>query len=446
MRASWISDRIAWKSGQSVFPSSLPESGRTKEQVSSVNGKKDGFTSLRYVKSFAASNRDTYTDAVKSDETSLDMKILLVGLSLKAERLSSRPILTPSGANVDPNTEQSLASAKKISCYNTNMDYKRPSHWAKLPPAPTNPFPREITNSWAGIYLEDWKKALRDFLGKYPEFREEGHDAAGRPGYHWQWRSVMARKKEIMTHTQPDRQEFRASLQCIVDKTDHVDTAVCLALGKFENVELSEEEAFQHQLAMFLVLCEMLEIKQNTKIKTIFQDPRFEPPEEYVITLAGGEIIKHPGALEHMTERSSLYIGNKVESGGGMGIPIAERYVRQFYVTGKRELGPDLQEIIDQMKKFADSYDNYLFDATYDSLHTKYGSHFQNIWVHHPKRRQHDSDNNPPGGSSAAPGPSNPGPKDDSDHGPKGKGGPGFDQSSLPNRNKTDAIQGRWQP
>ncbi|TIA36560.1 hypothetical protein D6C79_08277 [Aureobasidium pullulans] len=265
------------------------------------------------------------------------------------------------------------------------MDYKRPSHWAKLPPAPTNPFPRETANSWAGIYLEDWKNALSDFLGKYTEFREEDHDAAGRPGYHWQWRSVMARKNEIMTHTQPDRQEFRASLQYIVDKTDHVDTAVCLALGKFENAELRAEEAFQHQLAMFLVLCEMLEIKQNTKIKTIFQDPRFEPPEEYVITLAGGEVVKHPGALEHMTENSfvfapylvwpafpdtiikkhpALYIGNKVESGGGMGIPIAERYVRQFYVTGKREMGPDLQEIIDQTKKFADSYDKYLFDAT----------------------------------------------------------------------------------
>ncbi|THW68545.1 hypothetical protein D6D19_08866 [Aureobasidium pullulans] len=347
------------------------------------------------------------------------------------------------------------------------MDYKRPSHWAKLPPAPTNPFPRETANSWAGIYLEDWKNALGDFLGKYPEFREEDHDAAGRPGYHWQWRSVMARKNEIMTHTQPDRQEFRASLQYIVDKTDHVDTAVCLALGKFENAELREEEAFQHQLAMFLVLCEMLENKQNTKIKTIFQDPRFEPPEEYVITLAGGEIVKHPGALEHMTENSfvfapylvwpafpdtiikthpALYIGNKVESGGGMGIPIAERYVRQFYVTGKHEMGPDLQEIIDQTKKFADSYDKYLFDTTYDSLHTKYGSHFQNMWVHHPKRERPDSDNDPPGGASVAPGPSNPKPKDDSDHGPKGDGGSGFDQSNLPHRNKTDAIQGRWQP
>lgn len=181
----------------------------------------------------------------------------------------------------------------------------------------------------------------------------------------------------------------------------------------------------------------------------------------------GGEIVKHPGALEHMTENSfvfapylvwpafpdtiikthpALYIGNNVESGGGMGIPIAERYVRKFCVTGKREMGPDLQEIIDQTKKFADSYDKYLFDATYDSLHTKYGSHFQNMWVHHPKREQHDSDNDPPGGSGAAPGPPNTKPKDDSDHGPKENGGSGFDQSNLPHRNKTDAIQGRWQP
>lgn len=67
-----------------------------------------------------------------------------------------------------------------------------------------------------------------------------------------------------------------------MEKTDQIDSAVCVGLGPYQACKLKETEAFNHQLAMFIVIRERLERKYNKEISMVFQDPRFRTPEEYL--------------------------------------------------------------------------------------------------------------------------------------------------------------------
>ncbi|KAG2164363.1 hypothetical protein VTO58DRAFT_106935 [Aureobasidium pullulans] len=200
-------------------------------------------------------------------------------------------------------------------------------------------------------------------------------------------------------------------------------------------------KAFNHQLAMFIVIRERLERKYNKEIPMVFQDPRFRTPEEYFLQhIIGGKVVQHPECLQYMTEKSfvfapyltwegvastvllrrpALYIGNNLENTGGTSIALAKTYVRQVYLTGNYEMGTDLRSLILQTNAFSEYYDKYEFDGTHDSIHkNNFKKHFENIWVHHPKEKNLPHPRQVSlGSSSAAPGPSELGPRNDSDDG-----------------------------
>ncbi|TIA61546.1 hypothetical protein D6C76_10142 [Aureobasidium pullulans] len=293
------------------------------------------------------------------------------------------------------------------------------------PPQPTNPFPRVHGGSWA-------------------EFRPGRHNAKGQPNggkYHTAWRAVEIVIKQIKTSDDPGRATVRDFIDRIVEKTDQIDSAVCVGLGPYQACMLKETEAFNHQLAMFIAIRERLERKYKKEIPMVFQDPRFRTPEEYLLQhIIGGKVVQHPECLQYMTEKSfvfapyltwegfastvllrrpALYIGNNLENTGGTSIALAKTYVRQVYLTGNYEMGTDLHSLILQTNAFSEYYDKYEFDATHDSIYkNNFKKHFENIWVHHPKEKNLPHPRQVSlGSSSAAPGPSELGPRNDSDDG-----------------------------
>lgn len=283
---------------------------------------------------------------------------------------------------------------------------------AILPPEPTNPFPYLEGGSWAGITEGDWTVYHLDFLSKNPEFQRRNLDEAGRPMIANMWDDVLIVKRRMNQRKRRpiDPPNFRDRLEVIMKKTGFVDQAVCLALGRFDEREMKEQQAFMHQLAFFLLLCEMLEEKQGNEIPMIFQDPAFNVPEEYVLsTLAGGKVVQHPEAVSYMTtssfvfapyiqnnvfastvllERPVLYIGNRVDSDymHPMGQELARRYIRKAYMTGDHTFGPDMQEFVRRTDTFHDYYEKYVLDNEYDKTH-KLVAAFKNLWVHHPKEQ-----------------------------------------------------------
>ncbi|THX48686.1 hypothetical protein D6D06_08971 [Aureobasidium pullulans] len=120
-----------------------------------------------------------------------------------------------------------------------------------------------------------------------------------------------------------------------------------------------------------------------------------------------------------LLRRPALYIGNNLEDTGGTSIALAKTYVRQVYLTGNYEMGTDLRSLILQTNAFSEYYDKYEFDGTHDSIHkNNFKKHFENIWVHHPKEKNLPHPRQVSlGSSSAAPGPSELGPRNDSDDG-----------------------------
>lgn len=279
-----------------------------------------------------------------------------------------------------------------------------------LPSEPTNPFPYVGGGSWAGITEDDWTEYHVDFLSKNPEFQRKNLDEAGRPMFGNMWDDVLIVKRGMSQRKRRpiDPPNFRDHLEAIVKKTGFVDQAVCLALGRFDEREMKEQQAFMHQLAFFILLREMLEEKQGNKIAMVFQDPAFNVPEEYVLSnLAGGQVVQHPEAVKYMTtssfvfapyiqnnvfastvllKRPVLYIGNRVESDyvHPMGQELARRYIRKAYMTGDHTFGPDMQEFVRQTDAFHAYYKKYVLDNEYDKARNLVAA-FKNLWVHHPK-------------------------------------------------------------
>lgn len=286
-----------------------------------------------------------------------------------------------------------------------------------LPSNPVNPFPYVQSGSWAGITPEAWIEMHTDFLDENPEFKVENFDANGKPEFVQRciqmWDNDIMNIKKDMTQRKAHptrRPSFGDRLEGIVRKAGYVDQAVCLALGRFDNVGDKWKKAFKHQLAFFLVLCEMLEKKQGNRIPMVFQDPGFGSSEEYVLSaLAGGEVVEHPEALKYMTEssfvfgpfiqhdvfastillkRPVLFIGNKIENDFShpMGRELARRYIRKVYMTADHTFGPDMQEFVRQTDEFHGYYEKDVLDDNYDK-EKQLVSAFKNLWVHHPKRQ-----------------------------------------------------------
>ncbi|KAI5245113.1 hypothetical protein E4T42_06871 [Aureobasidium subglaciale] len=286
---------------------------------------------------------------------------------------------------------------------------------SSAPPEPVNPFPRKSNNSsWAGITDDAWLEVHDEFRDKFPEFVVDKEDDNGHPGkiltpYHEMWEKVEGVLRDIGTSAEEGRRHFRDWITGIVDKAGHVDSAVSLATGVFTDCDQKTEEAFVHQLAVFITIRNRLQMKQKTTIPMVFQDPRFGIGEEYLLSsLAGGKVVEHPGCLKHMTKSSfvfaihlpasafvdtifpslpALYIGNKIQNTySGTGQVLAARYIRQVYMSGHRELTKELREIIDRTASFDDYYDLIEFDGTYDRIHPSQRKRwFQNTFVHFPK-------------------------------------------------------------
>ncbi|KAI5274335.1 hypothetical protein E4T47_02556 [Aureobasidium subglaciale] len=250
------------------------------------------------------------------------------------------------------------------------------------------------------------------FLKKFPEFKSRELDEDGDPGsgrYHEMWNNVLNIITEIKTSTEEDMEYFRNWIQTTVDRAGYIDSAVCLALGPYDGRNEEYQETFMHQLAMFIVIRDMLEAKQGNAIPMVFQDPLFHTAEEYLLSyLAGGKVVEHPGCLKHMTEtsfvlaihlpwwvyadtvmisRPALYIGGRIDnSGAGPGLALAMQYIRQVYMSGQGHLSEDMREMIDQADEFRDYYEVIEFDKTYDSIHEEaMGNNFDNTFVHLPK-------------------------------------------------------------
>ncbi|KAK6003874.1 hypothetical protein QM012_008724 [Aureobasidium pullulans] len=207
-----------------------------------------------------------------------------------------------------------------------------------------------------------------------------------------------------------DPPDFRDRLEAIVSKTGFVDQAVCLAVGQFDRVAVKHAEAFEHQLAFFLLLCEKFEEKQGRKVPMVFQDPAFKSSEEFVLSaLAEGEVVEHPDAVKYMTsssfvftpyvqndvfastilhKRPVLYIGNNVDSDyiHPMGQVLARKYIRKVYMTSDHTFGPDMQEFVRQTDAFHSYYEKHILDHEYDQKNDLVAA-FRNVWVHHPKEQ-----------------------------------------------------------
>jgi hypothetical protein len=286
------------------------------------------------------------------------------------------------------------------------------------PPMPENPFPRTDDGSWAGITDYVWQDVLTEFNEDNPCFDPTFQDEEGNPG-NGEFQSVrddtLFIKKQIRYASGPNRDKFRTFLQKLVNDTSaHIDSAVCLALGRLEH------KSFVHQLAVFMVICDMFQEKQGNKtlIPRTFQDPMFTTGEEYTLCYNSkmNKVVKHPGALKYMTEtsfvfaphltwegfaetiiqtRPALYIGNKVEdSPTGLGVELAQRYIRQVYTTGRRDMSQDQLDLIKQTDSFSASYKKYRFDSTFDKTYRIPNQkpkrwHFLNTFVHIARENPH---------------------------------------------------------
>ncbi|THY10969.1 hypothetical protein D6D01_09100 [Aureobasidium pullulans] len=268
----------------------------------------------------------------------------------------------------------------------------------------TNPLPKQIGSLEASINEGDWKAAHQIFLAANPGFRLENHDSQGRPDhgrFHKMWDDVQ----QIVTEIKNVSRRF---LQRIVKGTFHIDSAVCLALGYYTHSASERREVFQHQLAMFLVIHEMLEQKQQGRIPMVFQDPTFGVEEEYLfINMLRAKVVQHPACLEHITKSSfvfaiglpsgafadtvveklpALYIGNTVDYGGGTSFALAERYIRHWYLTNDHEMTAELQRVVQQTNRFVESYRKDIFNPAHDDCYPgNEVRHFKRIYVHRLK-------------------------------------------------------------
>jgi len=276
----------------------------------------------------------------------------------------------------------------------------------------TNPLPKQTDSIEAFIGDGDWKEAHQEFLKDNPGFRLKNHDSQGRPDhgrFHEMWDDVQQIVTEIKTFTGRDRRTFRTFLRSIVEGTDHIDSAVCLALGFYTHSASARREVFRHQLAMFLVFHQMLEQKQQEHIPMVFQDPTFDVEEEYLfINMIRAKVVQHPACLEHITKSSfvfaiglpsgaladtvvkklpALYIGNKVDYGSGTSYALAERYIRHWYLANDPWMTPELGRVVEQTNRFVDSYKIDIFNPAHDDCYPKDDvRYFKEIFVHRLKR------------------------------------------------------------
>lgn len=275
----------------------------------------------------------------------------------------------------------------------------------------TNPLPEQTDSIEAFIDEGDWKEAHQEFLKDNPGFRLKNHDSQGRPDhgrFHNMWVDVQQIVTEIKTFTGRDRHIFRTFLQRIVEGTNHIDSAVCLALGYYTHLASARREGFQHQLAMFLVFHQMLEQKQQEHIPMVFQDPTFDVEEEYLfINMLRAKVVQHPACLEHITKSSfvfaihlpsgaladtvveklpALYIGNKVDYGSGTSYALAERYIRHWYLANDPWMTPELGRVVEQTNRFVDSYKIDIFNPAHDDCYPEDDvRYFKEIFVHRLK-------------------------------------------------------------
>lgn len=261
------------------------------------------------------------------------------------------------------------------------------------PNEPTNPFPvPNPTTGWfdkPGISYDDWKSILDDWFSSHKAFRRRAILANGQPadGYFpIIWKEVKA-VQQLLTQpiapkppdSDPDRlARVRKQLEYVIGQTETIENAVCMGLGRINwQCHTDYDRDWVQQCGLFLAICQLLEEKQGTKIKTFFQDPAFETEDRWILDRIGGQrIIEHPAANDMMGKGSFIFAphfpaiymfdtflarGREMDllltntihgSLGTIAWPIVDHWFKEVYWSGKPSITPKAQEMYDIAKDF----------------------------------------------------------------------------------------------
>ncbi|CAD0094140.1 unnamed protein product [Aureobasidium vineae] len=277
---------------------------------------------------------------------------------------------------------------------------------ASIPPnEPDNPYELGGTRH-IGISDTEWEGHLDEWFYAHPGFRRQTYIADHQPAdgqFEVLWKEIMGVKRLIMdeqTNHGPmsllaNVRPVQASLGDVVKQAGPIKNAVCLGLGSIEyRHPWDYNHNFVQQCGMFFALCQMIEEKQNMQLGTlpvVFQEPRFEIEDRFILEKIGRQIIvEAPEANNHMDVQSfvhaphfpgnllfdiilrpgrepELLYTNTFHGGdlGCIGWNITDSYLNKVYYTKDTTLNAEAIDLYNKACRFLATHEGIVYWGVY---------------------------------------------------------------------------------
>jgi hypothetical protein len=275
-----------------------------------------------------------------------------------------------------------------------------------IPPySPGNPFTledpdaRSGVNGPVGINDYDWDKTVEDWFFEHPAFERVNYNAQGQPAdgdFQRIWNEVKAVQAFLTQPLGPSMSngDPRRTLRAVVQKSDLIQKAVCLGLGRIKwKSKVDYNKGWVQQCGLFLAVCQLLEERHGMlhgSIVKVFQEPQFDIEDRWILERIGHQtIVKHPAANDEMGRGSFvyaphfgahwtfdtfldpdrwpglLYTNTMHGSLGTISRPIVDSYFNKVYWSGNPNVNAEANQLFETAEQFLNHHEGVLYWGAY---------------------------------------------------------------------------------
>jgi hypothetical protein len=184
------------------------------------------------------------------------------------------------------------------------------------------------------------------------------------------------------------------TLRAVVQKSGHIQRAVCLGLGRIAwRSKVNYDKGWVQQCGLFLAVCQSLEERQGMlpgSIVKIFQEPQFEIEDRWILERIGRQtIVKHPEANSRMgrgsfvyaphfgahwmfetflvpgREPDLLYTNTMHGSLDSISCPIIDSYFNKVYWSGNPNLNAEANQLFETAEQFLKHHEGTVYRGAY---------------------------------------------------------------------------------